>query len=210
MEIDLKFRPAGYFWPLSLATHLLSRVKGAERQRQIRQLIAQGKLNEVDAWLAAESLSDASRVQLGRCHPSLMGGEYLPDLRLNEVEIARISLLSVTGDVISVRATQGKRRIYYRIVDEYEGDSVPEHSRRTSIKPLTLSQLERFIERASAGMDIIYFNWSHGEEIDSLPAFLTATSPFYPELEALYQLRITTWIASEKQFYDDEFEHACA
>ena len=47
--------------------------------------------------------------------------------------------------------------------------------------------------------------WSHGEEIDSLPAFLTATSPFYPELEALYQLRIATWIASEKQFYDDEF-----
>ncbi|MBK8320987.1 MAG: hypothetical protein IPL05_21580 [Betaproteobacteria bacterium] len=210
MEIDLKFRPAGYFWPLSLATHLLSRVKGAERQRQIRQLIAQGKLNEVDAWLAAESLSDASRVQLGRCHPSLMGGEYLPDLRLNEVEIARISLLSVTGDVISVRATQGKRRIYYRIVDEYEGDSVPEHSRRTSIKPLTLSQLERFIERASAGMDIIYFNWSHGEEIDSLPAFLTATSPFYPSWRRSTSYALRHGLLQKNNFTMMSFEHARA
>ena len=30
--IDLQVRPRSYFWPLSQATHLLSRIKGAERK----------------------------------------------------------------------------------------------------------------------------------------------------------------------------------
>jgi len=42
-------------------------------------------------------------------HPSFMGGEYLPDYRRDEIEIARIELESTTSDVISVRA---RPRIY--------------------------------------------------------------------------------------------------
>ena len=30
--IDLSFRPRSYFWPLGLETHLLARIKGAERK----------------------------------------------------------------------------------------------------------------------------------------------------------------------------------
>ena len=56
----------------------------------------------------------------GRLHPSNMGGEYLPLLRKGEVEIARISLQSVTADQISIRARRLSKRIGYRIVDEYE------------------------------------------------------------------------------------------
>ena len=195
MDIDLNYRPASYFWPHSLETHLLASVKGAERQRHIRRLIDQGRMRELDDWIAAESLSDDTRAGLGRIHPSLMGGEYLPNLRHNEIEIARISLRSVTGDVISVRATKGKHRIYYRITDEYGGDNVGEHKTRSSIRPLTLGQLEAFIEHASAGMDFIHYNFEGGSDLDELKYFLAATSPFYSELEALYQARIDAWIA---------------
>jgi hypothetical protein len=51
-----------------------------------------------------ESLSNGAREFRGRVHPSLMSGEYLPDYEGDEVEIARVALASVMGDVISIRA----------------------------------------------------------------------------------------------------------
>lgn len=207
MEIDLAFRPSSYSWPLSLETHLLGTVKGAQRQRHIRMLTEQGRLGELADWMAVESLSDDVRTSLGRIHPSLMGGEYLPDRSRREVEIARISLRSVTGDVISVRATKGKRRIYYRIVDEYSGETLTKHTRRTSIRPLTLGQLEQFIERAALTLDIIARNLDIGSDPDWLEDFLTASSPFYPELEALYCQRFAVWaegIRAQRADEDDD------
>jgi hypothetical protein len=53
-----------------------------------------------------------------------MGGEYLPDLKQDEVEIARITIASTTQDVTSVFARRGKHRIYYRVVDEYGGETL--------------------------------------------------------------------------------------
>ena len=90
-----------------------------------------------------------------------MGGRaHLSKLHKCEVEIARVSLRSVTADVISVRATRGKGRIRYRIVDEYNGETLTGITTRTSINPLTLGQLENFIEGAGSGMDIIRRNFS--------------------------------------------------
>lgn len=204
VDIDLEYRPAHYFWPHSLETHLLATVKGAERQRYIRMLDSLERLPELPGYLAAESLSEEERTALGRVHPSLMGGEYLPDLRSREIEIARISLRSVTGDVISVRARQGRGRISYRIVDEYGGDCLSEQTRRTSARPLTLAQLENFIELAGAGMVIVQRNLGGGSDLDSLEDFLTASSPFYPELEALYSKRISDWAEGIRAEYADE------
>jgi hypothetical protein len=207
MAIDLDFRPSNYFWPHSLATHLLARVKGAERQRYIRMLIGQGRLSELDDWLAGQSLTDGQRETLGRIHPSLMGGEYLPDLRSNEVEIARISLRSVTGDVYSVRARRGKHRIYYRLADEYGGSSFdPDRKRHSSIRPLTLARLVDLIEEAGAGLGVIRYNWEGGCGFQELRQFLTATSPFYPDLELLYQTRIDDWIAGILAERDEDYE----
>ena len=53
-----------------------------------------------------------------------MGGEYLPKLEKGEVEIARISLRSVTADQISARARRIGAQIEYAIVDEYGDSSV--------------------------------------------------------------------------------------
>src|SRR4029079_6059533 len=88
--IDLAFRPLTYFWPLGLETHLLARVKGAERKAALKQLIDARRLDDIPDFLARAALSEADRQALGRIHPALMGGEYLPALSQNEVMIASI------------------------------------------------------------------------------------------------------------------------
>ena len=196
MKIDTTFRPVSYFWPQSLETKLLSTVKGAERQNLIRELIKDGKLKDVPEWMTSESLSDADRVAAGQVHPRYMGGEYLPSLRGNEVEIARISLESTTGDVISVRARRGKYRICYRVVDEYGNEGLTKPTRQSSVRPLTLAQVEQLIEESDAGMGYIRFNLENGGDAESLSHFLHATSPFYPELARLYQQRVDAYLAS--------------
>jgi hypothetical protein len=65
-----------------------------------------------------------------------MGGEYLPDRRDTEVEIARINIDSTTSDVTSAYARPGKDRIDYRVVDEYQGDTLTEKRTRSSKRPL--------------------------------------------------------------------------
>ena len=65
-----------------------------------------------------------------------MGGEYLPDRRDTEVEIARLNIDSTTSDVTSVYARPGKDRINYRAVDEYDGDTLSEKRTRSSKRPL--------------------------------------------------------------------------
>ena len=201
-DIDLEYRPDDYFGPLSRATYLLGTVKGATRQAHIRKLINEGRLADLEEWMKSESLSEETRSIAGKINPTFMGGEYLPDLRKGEIEIARISLESTTADVISIRATRGKTRIRYRIVDEYLPDSpyTGPTSRRTSNRPLTLGQLEQFIEGAGAGMDnirlsIFPYTTSTAED---LAGFVRATSPFYPELEALYEQRFAELLQAEK------------
>ena len=73
-----------------------------------------------------------------------MGGEYLPDQRRREVEIARITIASVTQDVTSIYARRTKHRIVYRVVDEYGGETLAEKNTRSSKQPLTLVQLADF------------------------------------------------------------------
>ena len=96
--VDLSFRPTSYFWPLGLETHVLARIKGAERRAAVQRLIDAGRLDEVPSFLRQSSLSDADRQAIGRIHPAFMGGEYLPDLTSHEVEIARITIASVTQE----------------------------------------------------------------------------------------------------------------
>ncbi len=60
------------------------------------------------------------------------------------MEIARINIDSTTSDVTSVYARPGKGRIYYRVVDEYQGDSLTEKRTRSSKRPLSLGVLITF------------------------------------------------------------------
>jgi hypothetical protein len=132
LGIDLGFRPASYFWPLGLSTHLLARTKGAERRAALQGMIDADRLDEIPDFLAQSGLAPQERQALGCMHPAFMGGEYLPDLKRNEVTIARITIASVTQDVTSVYARRGKDRIHYRVVDEYEGETLREKTTRTT------------------------------------------------------------------------------
>lgn len=61
-----------------------------------------------------------------------------------EVEIARIEISSTTSDVTSVFAKREGSGIRYRVVDEYDGDTLSDNKDCSSDQPLTLGELETF------------------------------------------------------------------
>ncbi len=198
--IDLAFRPLSYFWPLGLETHLLARVKGAERRASLQQWIDGERLEEIPTFLRQSALSDTEREGLGRIHPAFMGGEYLPDLMLNEVMIARITIASVTQDVTCVYARRGNKRIRYRVVDEYEGDTLSGRNTRTSTRPLTLGELEAFFNGACSIFDDLERNFGRdGYDLERMHRFVIGLeSEFYPQFGKLYRRRIDAWAAARQ------------
>jgi hypothetical protein len=198
--IDLSYRPRSYFWPLAVETHLLVHIKGAERRAALQQLIDDGGLNDIPDPLARSTLSESERQAIGRIHPAFMGGEYLPDLQRNEVEIARITIASTTQDVTSVFARRGKHRIYYRAVDEYGGETLSRRSKRTSMRPLMLGELEAFLNGAWSIFQVLHMNFSHGGyNLDQMQRFVVGIdSQFYPQIGPLYRRRIEAWARTDE------------
>ncbi len=136
-DFDLDYRPYSYWGPQDLRTHYGGRIKG-----ELRRAVALSQLEkgEADPSVLQPALDEASRHAVGLVHPWLMGGEYLPDLLPDEVEIARITMKSTTMDVIAIRARRLKHRIAYRFVDEYENVIAKNYEMqpKTSTRPLTL------------------------------------------------------------------------
>ena len=119
---DLSYRPPGY-WPEQLdQEQLLARISGQARREIVREALGRGDLASIDPILANEELGYEERRSWGLIHPALMGGEYLPDLGIADVEIARISLQSTLADQISIRAAGVDGKIRYSVFDEYETD----------------------------------------------------------------------------------------
>jgi hypothetical protein len=118
---------------------------------------------------------------LPRLHPAFMGGEYLPDLMETEVEIARITIASTTQDVTSVYARRGRNRIRYRVVDEYNGETLAGKNTRTSTWPLTLGELEAFFNGAWSIFDVLAMKLGRGGyDRDELLGFVVGVeSKFY-------------------------------
>jgi TPR repeat protein len=203
---DLDFRPRSYWGPQNIGTWIGSHVKGELRKRQA---LEDNEVDHFDPEIFSESLSDEHRAAVGKVHPWFMGGEYLPNLLENEVEIARITKKSTTMDVVSIRARKTKHRILYRIVDEYEPDLWEEQyslTKKTSIKPLSLRELIELIDRAcegglvGAGREANYVG--SGEELEDPEDyydFETASSAFYPELERWYDTLNEEWLRNERE-----------
>jgi hypothetical protein len=102
--IDYQFRLESYWAPAPNPLEAaLRNVKGRNRREMIRDYHEAGNLDQLGNSLLADTLNEQSRKNLGLIHPTFMGGEYLPDYRRSEVEIARIELESTTSDVISLR-----------------------------------------------------------------------------------------------------------
>lgn len=198
--IDLAFRPRSYFGPIPAETHLLAHTTGNERREFLRaQLASDGDDPMLD--LLAGLFEGLDRESLGRIHPALMGGEYLPPFLENETEIARISLASTTADQISVRALRLPDGIAYRIVDEYEEMSLGYvcQPARSEI-PLTLEELIGLVDGAlpdgGAALSHLYANVAaDAGDPRRLRHFVQVSSEFYPQLASHYDQRIAAWFA---------------
>jgi hypothetical protein len=132
-----------------------------------------------------------------------MGGEYLPDYRRDEIEIARIELQSTTSDVISIRARPRGRRIEYSVCDEYQVEyRLPQ---KTSRQPFSLRELICFldsVEHPEADPEwkrfgfVLSFNQTSlecGADLETLEDFTGVSSDFYPGLGQHYAKVFDEW-----------------
>ena len=194
--IDLQYRPSSYFWAKENGIHLLSDIKGAQRRKIYANALRQGNTELIDSIISEHELSNSERSSLGAIHPSFMGGEYLPSTLKQEVEIARIAIASTTGDVVCIYARFSGGRIHYRVVDEYEGDTLDGNPTRTSIKPLTLKELVDFFMRTWNLIACLDVNFEdHGHPREEVKGFITdASSSFYAEFGQLIDARVDEWL----------------
>lgn len=197
--IDLAYRPESYFWAKDSNIKLSSDIKGAERKALYERAIQTNNVALASSLIADPDLSSEERTSLGRIHPNFMGGEYLPDREDEEVEIARITIASTTRDVTCVYAKRGKNRIYYRVVDEYNGDTLNQPT-RTSSKPLTLKQLTEFFLKSWDLISCLDVNFeSDGYPRDDVQNFIVdASSNFYAEFGTLITLKINEWLDTKE------------
>ena len=206
--IETDFRPSTYFWAQENGIQLSSDIAGAERRRLYKLALERGgtSLFLQDEDFSSPHLDPALRQAWGSFHPSHLGGEFLPRRRNQEVEIARIVIDSTTRDVTCVYARRGKNRIYYSVVDEYGGDTLSGSGKRSSVQPLTLTQLVDFF--LSSWDLILCLDWNfqdEGHNPRKVHRFvLSAESDFYPEFEDEVRRRIDCWLETVA----DKREHA--
>ena len=185
---DLAYRPRDYFGRYDLQAELLSSVKGRARRALIKDAIETGEIDSLPDFVTTPELEAFDRQMLGNLHPMFMGGEYLPKIKPKEVEIARISIQSTTYDVTVLYARQVGKRIHYRVVDEYEGDTLQQPSTRTSNKPLTMGAMIQFFTTAWSLMDCLECNFD--DDVEGMLSFLTAESEFYPCFDQILRERV--------------------
>jgi hypothetical protein len=184
----LAYRPRDYFGRYDLQAKLLSTVKGRARRALIKEALETGEVDTLPDFVTTPELESFDRQMLGRLHPMFMGGEYLPKKKPKEVEIARISIQSTTYDVTVLYARRVGQRIHYRVVDEYEGDTLEEPSTRTSTKPLTMGKMIDFFITAWNLMDCLKGNFD--QDVEEMLGFFSAESEFYPCFDQILRERV--------------------
>jgi hypothetical protein len=200
--IDYTQRPQSYWDDSSVLHATLRNVKGENRRRLIRDFHSLDQLDQVEPGLAKDVLNTPERESLGRIHPTFLGGEYLPDYRTAETEIARIVLDSTLRDVISLRARRTKTGLLrYSIVDEYEGKFF--YPKLPTRDPLTLGKIVDWIDQTRIegnsddgyGLGLIFTvsNFTEGEDAHRLENFTTVESYLYPELAQHYARLSSDW-----------------
>jgi hypothetical protein len=205
-QFHLNYRPTSFWASEDAPRHRIHRIKGQDRREAARRALQDGEPDQLADSEYDESLSDAVRDFRGSIHPSLMGGEYLPDFMDEEIEIARVSLASVLGDVISIRARREGGRVQYRIVDEYETVFRCEPS--TSADPLTMGELLGLIDSVTGegmypewgrGLTNVYRDLNSGTDPTELVDFVRVSSELYPELEHYYAEEAQAWLEERKR-----------
>ena len=200
--IDIHYRPKSYFGPQRREAYLISQVKGAAVRERLEKLFAEGRHDELKNLLGKEGVPKSALKALEFVHPMFMGGNYLPDTEEGEVEIARIEIASTTFDVTCLFAKQNNGRILYRVVDEYEGDTLTGPSEMTSDKPLTLGEMADFFLGAWSLMDVLEMNFEG--DLESALGLFTAKSEFYPDFDRLCRQRVAEAFPEPEREDDDD------
>ena len=131
--IDYEWQPDTYWEVPDPLSAILLNVKGTNRRQKIIHHWEAGTIGELDESLLSDTFRGYRGQMLEMYHTSFMGGEYLPALKANQVEIARVESESTTSDVVSIRATRRSTGIRYLIVDQY--DTTFHQPRQTSRRP---------------------------------------------------------------------------
>jgi hypothetical protein len=202
---SLLYRPRDYFGRHDLQTSLLTKVKGTVRRNALRAALDDGEIGDVPDSIKNAALSEVARQYVGSLHPSFMGGEYLPTVSRAEVEIARIRINSTTGDVTSLYAHLVGRRIAYRVVDEYQGDTLSGRTQRTSSRPLTMGQMIEFF--LGAWDLFLCLDGNYDGDLEEMLGFFEGESEFYPYFDSELRRRVREKfppLAGEPEDEDDE------
>ena len=199
---SLQYRPRTYFGIDDLQVELLGRVKGVARREVLRASLDEGRVAEVPDDVKQAALPDAQRQAAGRVHPMFMGGEYLPTVGKQEIEIARIRIASTTFDVTSLYARQGARRIHYRVVDEYDGDTLSGPPKRSSARPLTMGELIEFFLGAWDLCGVLEMNYER--DLENMLDFFVGESEFYPCFDEALRELVRERFGSDESECDDE------
>ena len=201
-NIDSNYRPDGYFCPVGLQRYLISQVKGAAVRTRLEWLLEEGRCEELDVLLGETGVPDGILKGLENVHPSFMGGNYLPDLEKGEIEIARIEISSTTGDATSLYAKKMDGRYMFRVVDEYDGDTLTSDVMMEGEQPLTLGQMADFFLGAWSLIEVLEMN-DFQEDIDSALGFFVAKSDFYPKFHELCVERVMAAFSQPEQEEDE-------
>ena len=206
VQIDQNYRPVAY-WPDALdQEQLLSRIHGETRRNIARKIIAEEGFAGLNEFLTSETLDDEDRRGWGLMHPDCMGGEYLPQMGAEDVEIARISLASVLSDQIVIRASHAGEKIRYAVLDEYESNY--ELAFTESEQPLTLGELIALIDGSGSRVEqqlggLLVCFWENQVDCGYTPDegvdFAWIQSAWYPELAAYYEQVASDWREQKQQ-----------
>lgn len=230
---DFGYQPRSYWVFKDGKQEILAKVKGEVRRESADAFMGQALGDEAreSLFLMKPNLSVDECRSMAVIHPSCLGGEFLPDLRDGEVEIARLVLASVTQDVISIRARRRGGRIHYSVRDEYETEGSFQYrfAPKTSRAPLSMRKVVRLIDSieqgeryhefpevslAAPGLPAYTcwlndFNVFVGDgDLDGHRYFVRVTSGFYPELEAWYKAAGEEWHAVREREFQQQDEWA--
>lgn len=201
-EFNLDYRPPFYFGPQDLKDYYNSRILGQIRRNIVSETIDK---SNVSASFRENSLDQNLRNALGQIHPSMMGGEYLPQYLRSEIELCRVILDSTTMDVTSLRVRKQKHRYAYRLVDEYSNKFIL--TKKTSTKPLSMREVTQILDTSREVLydtgeemeyvgpikPVIEYMKQDGCKKEESIDFVTVESAFYPELFAYYEQRKEIW-----------------
>ena len=206
---DESFVPETYWPALSVGQIIVHSIRGVARRETAEKALEEGTLEALPDFVLQDRLTDRQRLSLSRIHPSLMGGEYLPDHLPGEVTIASICYEgSVCRDVDEIRASL---RGGYRWVgeswegrdieedewtpDEEEGETADALPPKNFCQPVSQNTLAAWIvERVMEVLNDNNFNG--GEEWGNLRGFASVSSDHYPTLAEQCDQMI------EKQIWD--------